>query len=52
MKGKLMNKALNAKIALDLAKANLEVLIEKGWDTEDDYREIAWLEQEFARLNK
>jgi hypothetical protein len=47
-----MNEILNAKLALDLAKSNLEILIAKGWDTDEDYDQVYWLECEFNRLNK
>lgn len=47
-----MNEILNAKLALDLAKSNLEILIAKGWDTDEDYDQVYWLESQFNRLNK
>ena len=46
-----MNEILNAKLALDLAKQNLETLIAKGWDTDDDHNEVRWLELEVKRLS-
>ncbi len=46
-----MNEILNAKLALDLAKQNLETLIAKGWDTDEDYNEVYWLEMEVKRLS-
>ena len=47
-----MNAVLNAIVALDLAKHNLETLIARGWDTKADHDEVRWLELELARLNK
>ena len=44
-----MNKELNAKIAFDLAKENLEKLIALGLDTDADYDEVYWAEQELKR---
>jgi hypothetical protein len=44
-----MNKELNAKMAFDLAKENLEKLIALGLDTDADYDEVYWLEQELKR---
>lgn len=46
-----MNEILNAKLALDLAKQNLETLIAKGWDTDEDYNQVRWLELEVKRLS-
>lgn len=47
-----MNKELNAKIAFDLAKENLEKLIALGLDTDADYDEVYWAEQELKQLTK
>ena len=47
-----MNEILNAKLALDLAKQNLETLIAKGWDTDEDYNQVYWAEQEWLRLSR
>jgi hypothetical protein len=47
-----MNKELNAKIAFDLAKENLEKLIALGLDTDADYDEVYWAEQELKRLSR
>ena len=44
-----MNKELNAKIAFDLAKENLEKLIALGLDTDEDYDQVYWAEQELKR---
>jgi hypothetical protein len=47
-----MKKALNAKIALDLAIENLGKLIALGIDTPEDYDEVHWLQFQFDKLNK
>ena len=47
-----MNKELNAKIAFDLAKENLEKLIALGLDTDEDYDQVYWAEQELKRLSR
>ena len=39
-------------LQLKLDKENLLILMEKDLDTEEDYRQLIWLEREFARLNK
>lgn len=44
-----MNKELNAQLAFNLAKENLEKLIALGLDTDADYDEVYWLEQELKR---
>jgi hypothetical protein len=46
-----MNKELNAKMAFELAKENLEKLIALGLDTDDDYDQLQWLYLEISRLN-
>jgi hypothetical protein len=45
-----MNELLNLQLELDLAKQNLELLIQKGMATDEDYEHIEWLEMEVARL--
>jgi hypothetical protein len=47
-----MNKELNAKMAFDLAKENLEKLIALGLDTDEDYDQVYWAEQELKRLSR
>ena len=47
-----MNKELNAKIAFDLAKENLEKLIALGLDTNEDYDQVYWAEQELKRVSR
>jgi hypothetical protein len=47
-----MNKELNAKIAFDLAKENLEKLIALGLDTDEDYDQVYWAEQELKRASR
>jgi hypothetical protein len=47
-----MNKELNASIALNLAILNLQKAIELGIDTDDDYDEVYWAEQELKRLSR
>jgi len=47
-----MKKALDAKLALDLAIENLGKLIDLGIDTPEDYEEVLWLQFEFDKLNK
>ena len=47
-----MNKELNASIALNLAILNLQKAIELGIDTDDDYDQVYWLEQELKRLSR
>jgi len=44
-----MNKELNASIALNLAILNLQKAIELGIDTDSDYDEVYWGEQELKR---
>jgi hypothetical protein len=47
-----MNKELNAKMAFDLAKENLEKLIALGLDTDDDYDQVYLAEQELKRASR
>ena len=47
-----MNKELNARIAFDLAKENLEKLIALGLDTDEDYDQVYWAEQELKRASR
>jgi hypothetical protein len=47
-----MNKELNASIALNLAILNLQKAIELGIDTDDDYDQVYWAEQELKRLSR
>ena len=47
-----MNKELNASIALNLAILNLQKAIELGIDTDSDYDEVYWAEQELKRLSR
>ena len=47
-----MNKELNARFAFDLAKENLEKLIALGLDTDEDYDQVYWAEQELKQLTK
>jgi hypothetical protein len=47
-----MNKELNASITLNLAILNLQKAIELGIDTDDDYDQVYWAEQELKRLSR
>jgi len=47
-----MNAELNAKLTFDLAKENLEKLIALGLDTDEDYDQVYWAEQELKRLSR
>ena len=47
-----MNKELNASIALNLAILNLQKAIELGIDTDEDYDQVYWAEQELKRLSR
>jgi hypothetical protein len=47
-----MNKELNAKMAFDLAKENLEKLIALGLDTDEDYDQVYLAEQELKRASR
>jgi hypothetical protein len=47
-----MNKELNAKLTFELAKENLEKLIALGLDTDEDYDQVYWAEQELKRLSR
>ncbi len=47
-----MNKELNASITLNLAILNLQKAIELGIDTDSDYDEVYWAEQELKRLSR
>ena len=47
-----MNAVINAKLTFDLAKENLEKLIALGLDTDDDYDQVYWAEQEWLRLSR
>ena len=38
-------------LELALAKSNLETLIARDWDTDDDHNEVRWLELEVKRLS-
>jgi len=46
-----MNKELNASLTLQLAKENLERVITLGIDTDEDYDQVYWAEQEVKRLS-
>jgi hypothetical protein len=46
-----MNKELNASLTLQLAKENLERVIALGIDTDEDYDQVYWAEQEVKRLS-
>ncbi len=45
-------KLVNAIVTLKLAKENLEQLIAMGLDTDDDYDQVYWAEQELKRLSR
>jgi hypothetical protein len=45
-------KLVNAIVTLKLAKENLEQLIAMGLDTDADYDEVYWAEQELKRLSR
>jgi hypothetical protein len=45
-------KLVNALVTLKLAKENLEQLIAMGLDTDDDYNQVYWAEQELKRLSR
>jgi len=45
-------KLVNAIVTLKLAKENLEQLIAMGLDTDSDYDEVYWAEQELKRLSR
>ena len=45
-----MNAVINATLTLSLAKENLEKLIALGLDTDEDYDQVYWAEQELKRL--
>ena len=45
-------KELNAVITLKLAKENLEQLIAMGLDTDEDYDQVYWAEQELKRVSR
>ena len=47
-----MNAVINAKLTFDLAKQNLETLIARGLDTDEDYDQVYWAEQEWLRLSR
>jgi hypothetical protein len=47
-----MNKELNAKMAFELAKENLEKLIALGLDTDEDYDQVYLAEQELKRVSR
>jgi hypothetical protein len=47
-----MNKELNAKMAFELAKENLEKLISLGLDTDEDYDQVYLAEQELKRASR
>ena len=47
-----MNKELNASITLNLAILNLQKAIELGIDTDDDYDQVYWAEQELKLLSR
>ncbi len=47
-----MNAVINATLTLSLAKENLEKLIAMGLDTDDDYDQVYWAEQELKRLSR
>jgi hypothetical protein len=47
-----MNALINATLTLSLAKENLEKLIALGLDTDDDYDQVYWAEQELKRLSR
>ena len=47
-----MNAVINAKLTFDLAKENLEKLIAMGLDTDEDYDQVYWAEQELKRLSR
>jgi len=47
-----MNAVINATLTLSLAKENLEKLIALGLDTDDDYDQVYWAEQELKRLSR
>jgi len=47
-----MNAVINAKLTFDLAKENLEKLIALGLDTDEDYDQVYWAEQELKRLSR
>jgi hypothetical protein len=43
---------VNAIVTLKLAKENLEQLVAMGLDTDDDYDQVYWAEQELKRLSR
>lgn len=45
-------KLVNAIVTLKLAKENLEQLIAMGLDTDEDYDQVYWAEQELKRLSR
>jgi hypothetical protein len=47
-----MNAVINATLTLSLAKENLEKLIAMGLDTDEDYDQVYWAEQELKRLSR
>ena len=47
-----MNAVINATLTLSLAKENLEKLIALGLDTDEDYDQVYWAEQELKRLSR
>jgi hypothetical protein len=47
-----MNALINATLTLSLAKENLEKLIALGLDTDEDYDQVYWAEQELKRLSR